>query len=101
MARFSSRVVRSARSTCQTSDLATSVTTDAVLQGELAVRGAGEELGVLGHRAGPAALDEAHPELVEQPRDRQLVGDGVRDALALGPVAQRRVEDVEGVGEHC
>ena len=67
---------------------------------QLAGRGAGEELGVLGHRAGPAALDEAHPELVEQPRHGQLVADRVRDALTLGPVAQGRVEDVECVAVH-
>ena len=57
--------------------------------------GAGEELGVLGQGAGPAALDEADPDLVEQPGDGQLVGDGVADPLALGAVAQRGVEDVE------
>ena len=32
-----------------------------------------EELGVLGVRAGPAALDEADAEVVQVPRDRQLV----------------------------
>jgi hypothetical protein len=57
--------------------------------------GAGEELGVLGQRARPAALDEADADLVEEARDGQLVGDGVAHALALGAVAQRRVEDVE------
>ena len=106
MARFSSSVVRSACSTCRTSDLATSVTTGAressrartcgsscdphaglaggaerdqhgVPQLQLAGRRAGEELGVLGHRARPAALDEAHADLVQQPRHGELVGDGV------------------------
>jgi hypothetical protein len=67
---------------------------------QLAVRGTGEELGVLGQRAGPAALDEADAELVEQPRHRELVGDRVADALTLRPVAQRGVEDVERVGLH-
>jgi hypothetical protein len=63
--------------------------------------GAGEELGVLGQRARPAALDEADADLVEEPGDGQLVGDGVAHALALGAVAQRGVEDVEvGAGRH-
>jgi hypothetical protein len=62
--------------------------------------GPGEELGVLGQRAGPAALDEAHAELVEQPRDGELVADREGHALALGTVAQRGVVDVEGVVEH-
>ena len=57
--------------------------------------GAGEELGVLGQRTRPAALDEPHADLVQQPGDGELVGHGVADALALGAVAQRRVEDVE------
>jgi hypothetical protein len=57
--------------------------------------GPGEELGVLGQRPRPAALDEAHADLVQQPRDRELVGDGVADALALRAVAQGGVEDVE------
>ena len=57
--------------------------------------GAGEELGVLGQRAGPAALDEPDPDLVHQAGDGELVGDGVADALALGAVAQGGVEDVE------
>ena len=55
-----------------------------VLQVQLLARPA-EELGVLGHRAGPAALDEAHAELVQEPGDGELVGDGVGDALALRP----------------
>lgn len=62
--------------------------------------GALEELGVLGVRPRPAALDERHPELVEELGDGQLVGDGEVDALALGPVAQRGVEDVETVVRH-
>jgi hypothetical protein len=63
--------------------------------------GAGEELGVLGQRPRPAALDEADADLVEQPGDGQLVGDGVAHPLALGAVAQRGVEDVEvGAGGH-
>ena len=64
---------------------------------DLVLADATEELSVLGHRAGPAALDEPHAELVEEPRHRDLVGDGVGDAFALCPVTQRRVEDVEGV----
>ena len=129
IARFSSSVVRSASRTCRTSDLATRQTTgvsrveqrahlrvvldaDAGLAGgaerdQLGVpqlqlgAGAGEELGVLGQRARPAALDEADADLVQQPGDGQLVGDGVADALALGAVAQGGVEDVEvGGGGH-
>ena len=50
-----------------------------------------EELDVLGVRARPAALDERHPELVEHPRDAQLVGERERDVLALRAVAQRGV----------
>jgi hypothetical protein len=53
-----------------------------------------EELGVLGHRARPAALDEADSELVQQAGDRQLVDDRVGDALPLGTVAERGVEDL-------
>ena len=127
MARFSSPVVRSARSTCRMSDLATTQTTgvpasssactcgsvatstpalrvapnatsSGVLQVQLGL-GPLEELGVLGHGAGPAALDEAHAELVQQPRDRELVGDRVADALALPAVAQRGVEDLVVHGE--
>lgn len=59
--------------------------------------GAGEELGVAGVGARPAALDEAHSEVVQVPGDRQLVGDGEVDALTLGAVAQGGVEDVEAV----
>lgn len=57
-----------------------------------------EELGVPRVGAGPAALDEAHPEVVEVPGDGQLVGDGEVDALALRTVAERGVEDMEVVG---
>ena len=118
-------MVRSASSTCRSWDLATSVITGApesssaltcgssaalpparrvapkatsggVPEVELG-GGAGEELGVARVGAGPAALDEAHPEVVQVPGDRQLVGDGEVDALALGAVAQRGVEDVEAV----
>ncbi len=67
-----------------------------VLEGDFRA-GAGEELGVTGVGAGPAALDEAHSEVVQMPGDRQLVGDGEVDALALGAVAQGGVEDVEAV----
>ena len=71
-----------------------------VPQLQLAGRRPREELGVLRHRAGPAALDESHADLVQQARHGELVGDGVRDALALRAVAQRGVEDVEVVGLH-
>jgi hypothetical protein len=60
--------------------------------------GASEELGVLGHRAGPAALADDDPELVEQPGHRQLVDHRVAQPLALGTVAQRRVVDLERHG---
>jgi len=59
--------------------------------------GAGEELGVLGHRTGPAALDEADAELVEQARHRKLVLHRVGDALGLGAVSQGGVVQVKGV----
>ena len=67
-----------------------------VLQVELLARAA-EELGVLGVGAGPAALDEAHPELVDRSRDVQLVLHREVEALLLGAVAQRGVVDVEGL----
>jgi hypothetical protein len=67
-----------------------------VAEGDL-LAGAAEELRVPGIGARPAALDEAHAELVQVTRDRELVGDGEVDALALRAVAQRGVEDVEGV----
>jgi hypothetical protein len=63
---------------------------DGVLEVELGARSA-EELGVLRHGSGPAALDEPDAEFVEQPRDGELVDDGVADRLTLGPVAQRGV----------
>src|SRR5215207_2340114 len=62
--------------------------------------GPGEELGVLRQRAGPAALDESDTELVEQPRDGELVGDREGHALTLRAVAQGGVVDVERVVEH-
>lgn len=61
--------------------------------------GAGEELGVARVGAGPAALDEAHPEVVQVPCDGQLVRHGEVDALTLRAVAQGRVEDVERIVE--
>jgi hypothetical protein len=62
---------------------------------------AGEELGVLGQRAGPPAFDEPDADLVQQSGHRQLVGHRVAHPLALGAVAQRRVEDVEVGGGGC
>ena len=67
-----------------------------VLQVEL-LAGAAEELGVLGVRARPAALDEPHAQAVDVPRDGQLVGDGEVEPLLLRAVAQRGVVDVEQV----
>ena len=66
-----------------------------VLEVELDGR-ASEELGVLRVRARPAALDVAHAEAVELPRDRQLVGDREVEPLLLRAVAQGGVVDVEG-----
>src|SRR6202008_823983 len=62
--------------------------------------GAAEELGVLRGRAGPAALDEPDTELVQLPRDDQLVGHAEVQALLLRAVSQGRVVDVKGVVEH-
>ena len=53
--------------------------------------GGREELDVLGVRARPAALDVRHAELVEHPRDAQLVGERQGDVLALRAVAEGRV----------
>src|SRR6185503_49988 len=47
----------------------------------------------------PAALDEPDAQGIEVAGDGELVGHRVRDPLALGAVAQRGVEDVEGVAE--
>ena len=69
--------------------------------------GTGEELGVPGVGAGPAALDEAHTEMVQVPGDGQLVRDRQVDAFTLRAVAQRGVEDMEtvvggrGLGGHA
>ena len=56
-----------------------------------------EELGVFGQGAGPSALDEANAVVIEQSRHREFVDDRVRDALALGTIAQGRVVDVKRV----
>ena len=62
--------------------------------------GAPEELGVLRDRARPPALDEPDAQLVELPRDGELVGHRQVEPFLLRAVAQRRVVDVEGVVEH-
>ena len=125
MARFSSRVVRSARSTCRTSLLrdqgdharaglaqvrqvggrvprpaggSSRTPSSCAVRRASSVRARAEELGVLGVGARPAALDEAHAEVVQVPGDGQLVVDRQHHALALRAVAQGRVVDVEGVG---
>ena len=54
-----------------------------------------EELGVLGVGARPAALDIAHAQTVQLPRDRQLVRDRRVEPLLLHAVAQGGVVDVE------
>ena len=58
---------------------------------ELHLAGALEESLIFGVRAGPAALDVMHAELVQPLGNLQLVIDGIRDALALGAVTQGRV----------
>ncbi len=58
-------------------------------------RGALEELGVLGIGLGIAALDPAHPEVLELFGDAELVLDGERDPLELCAIAQGRVEDLD------
>jgi hypothetical protein len=70
-----------------------------VPQLELPGGGTREELGVLRHRPRPAALDEPDAQRVEVAGDGQLVPHRVADPLALGPVPQRGVVDVEGVAE--
>ena len=47
----------------------------------------GEELGVTRQCPRPPTLDEANPELVEQPGHSQLVRNRVAEPLALGAVA--------------
>ena len=49
----------------------------------------------LGSAPGQPPSMKPDADLVQQPRDGELVGDGVADALALGAVAQGGVEDVE------
>ncbi len=54
-----------------------------------------EELGVARVRARPAALDVRHAQLVELVQDPQAVLDRVREAGALGAVAERRVVELD------
>ncbi len=63
------------------------------------LRGAGEELDVLGIGAGPAALDEGHAEVVELFGHPEFVVHRQRQALLLRAVAQGGVEDVHCVGQ--
>src|SRR6188472_1350887 len=63
--------------------------------GELEIATALEEFGVLRVGAGPAALDEGHPEAVEPLGDAQLVVAAERDPLALGSVAQGGVVELD------
>ena len=69
--------------------------------GEFAVRqgkfgfGPGEELVVFGEGARPAALYEMDAQGVEEGGDAQLVGDGERNSLLLGAVAEGGVVDFE------
>src|SRR5450432_792181 len=66
---------------------------------ELGLRPA-EELGVLGDRPRPAALDEPDAETIQVPGDHQLVGNREVQALLLRAVAQGGVVDVKLVVEH-
>jgi hypothetical protein len=61
---------------------------------ELEVAGTLEELDIFGVRSRESALDVVHAEQVEALGNAQLVLDGEREALALGPVSQCGV--VEG-----
>ena len=63
------------------------------------VRRAAEELLVLRVGLRVAALDPVDAEAVELLGDAQLVLDGERDALELGAVAQRGVEDLDRRGQ--
>src|SRR4029077_1457364 len=56
-----------------------------------------EELLVARVRARPAALDVVHAEVVEALRDAELVLERERDVLCLGPVAQRRVVELDAL----
>ena len=57
--------------------------------------GAREELGVLRIGPRPPALDETDPEVIQMPRDGQLVSDRKRQPLLLSAVAQGGVVDVK------
>src|SRR3954452_18338103 len=118
MAKFSSRVVRSTSSTWKPA-LATSATVGVpastrrrrFASSSARARAAcaaerreprpsqrllperGEERIVLRVRPGPAALDPVEAELVEPPREVELVLERQRGARALTAVAQRRVVD--------
>ncbi len=70
-----------------------------VLEVQLLARAA-EEVGVLRVRARPATLDETHAQVVDLPRNRQLVRDGEVQPLLLRTVAQGGVVDVEQVAGH-
>ena len=56
---------------------------------------AAEELDVLGVRPWISALDEVDAEAVEQLGNLQLVLDREAEALALRPITQRGVEEVD------
>jgi hypothetical protein len=62
---------------------------------ELDGRRGGEELGVLRVGRRPSRLDVVHAELVEAPGDGDLIVEGEGDALALGAVAERGVEELD------
>src|SRR5205823_12242704 len=60
----------------------------------------GEQLRVGRVRAGIAGLDIVDAELVQHPRDGELVVEGEIDAVGLRAVAQRGVEEVEAFAGH-
>ncbi len=49
--------------------------------------------GIFRITAGPAALNIGNPQIIEQVSNLQFIGNGKRNAFALGTVAQRRIVD--------
>ncbi len=62
--------------------------------------GCGEEGGIGGVGARPAALDVVDADAVQLARDRRLVGDAEVDTLRLRAVAQRRIVKVHAIASH-
>ena len=61
----------------------------------LHVAGALEEFNILRIRAGPAAFDEGHAEIIESLRDADFVVGRKREAFGLGAVTQGGVVDLD------